>query len=285
MRSRRHPVLVGLAISTLGRRPLGPLLSSAAASSSPPAVVAIANQSGAPLHVDAASYPFNVRVVTSSGGLSRGRNAAVAALGDDVDVLAFPNDDSTLSEQALGLVASCWAQHPEVAAVAGTLLDPEGPRFVLPPAGTVLTRRSVWRAIEPATFISLAAHNQVGGFRVDLGTGAPSPWQSGEGTDLLLRLMARGHVLLSRPDITVLGPGERRALSGADLVAKHRAYARGTGHVYRAHNYPVADRARILMAPLIKAGSHDPSLTLSLRLALARSVGRLEGLLDRRPAD
>jgi hypothetical protein len=62
-----------------------------------------------------------------------------------------------------------------------------------------------------------------------MGTGAASPWQSDDGTDLLLTLMAKGGRVQSRPAIVVLGRGERKGLSADALVAKHRAYARGTG--------------------------------------------------------
>jgi hypothetical protein len=217
-----------------------------------------------------------VTVQDSAGGVSRGRNEAAAALGDSVDVLGFPNDDSAYPPETLAGVRAAFASAP--VAVACRLVEPAGARFALPAVGTALDRRTVWRAIEPATFVARAGFAAADGFRTDMGAGSGAPWGSGEGTDLLLRLLAAGGTVLSRPDLAVLGPGERRDLRAAELVAKHRAYARGTGYVYRTHRYPLPARLRVLAGPLVKALQHDPSPALSLRLALARTAGRIEGL-------
>ncbi|GAA0316665.1 glycosyltransferase family 2 protein [Kineococcus aurantiacus] len=273
---------VGLAITTIGRPALAGLLRSAAESLVPPVAVAVADQSppGTKLPTGPVDPPYELRVVPSEGGASAGRNDAVRALLGRAEVLGFPNDDSSLPAGTLGAVAAAF-RAPDVVAVACTLVEQGTPRFQLPPAGTALDDRSVWRAIEPSMFIRAAAFDAVGGFRADLGTGAPTPWQSGEGTDLLLRLMSAGGRVLSRPDLEVDGPGERRSLAPDALVRKHRAYARGTGHVYRSHPYSSLVRWRTVAGPWLHPASHDPDLRLSLRLAIARSVGRVEGLLGR----
>jgi hypothetical protein len=276
----RH-LRVGLAVTTTGARSVVGLLASAEASSVRPVAVAIANQSSRSLDLPAGHYRFPVEVVESSGGVSVGRNDACRALPDGLEIVGFPNDDSSLPPHSLQAVVEAFSSAAAPDAVACAMLDPTGPRFVLPPAGELLTRKTVWRAIEPATFIRRDTFVRLGGLRTDLGTGSASPWQSGEGTDLLLRLIADGGTVLSRPDIAVLGPGERRSLSDDEFVAKHRRYARGTGYVYRLHDYPLHIRLRLLIAPLVVATRHDPSLRLSLRLATARFMGRLEGLSAR----
>ena len=241
----------------------------------------VANQSGASLGLDPGAYPFPLHVLRSEGGASRGRNDGLAALDPACEVVAFPNDDSTYDPGTTAAVLSCFAGPHPPAAVACRLLDPRGERLRLPPPGTLLTRRTVWRAIEPATFFARGTLDRFGGFRPDLGTGSPSHWGSGEGTDLLLRVLAGGGRVVARPDITVHGAGERRGLDEDGLVAKHRAYARGTGYVYRLHGYGWYHRLRTLAGPLVKAATHDDDLRLSLRLARARSLGRLEGLSGR----
>jgi GT2 family glycosyltransferase len=272
---------LGLALSTVGRPTLDELLASVRASTTHPVAVAIADHTPAGDLRVTGQYPFPVLVVPSRGGASEGRNDAVRALGRRCDVIGFPNDDNTFPAQTLERVLDAFRSTVAPAAVACSLLEGGRPRFRLPPDGTTLDRASVWRAIEPAMFLRRDVFERVGGFREDLGTGASSPWQSGDGTDLLLRVMQRGGVVLSRPGLVVYGRGERKGLSADALVAKHRAYARGTGYVYRSHPYPSAVRARVLIAPLVKAARHDPSLRLSLRLALARTTGRFEGLRGR----
>ena len=272
---------LAVAITTVGRPALRELLDSLAGSQVHPVAVAIGNQSGGPLAVDTAGYPFPVLVVSSSSGASRGRNDAVAALAGAGDVLAFPNDDTVYEPELVGEVLGAFAAPSAPAAVAIRLDEARGPRFALPPPGTVLTRRTVWRAIEPAMFVRRAAFDAAGGFDVSLGTGAGTPWGSGEGTDLLLRIMAAGGEVVSRSDLGVRGPGERRTLDPTAYVRKHRAYARGTGYLYRVHGYPVSDRLRTLAGPVVTARRQDDDLALSLRLAAARLVGRVEGLTGR----
>jgi hypothetical protein len=271
---------LGLAITTIGRPCLGKLLMSAASSTRPPDAVAIANQAGRDLLIDEGAYPFPVRVVPSSGGVSIGRNDAVRALRPDIEIIGFPNDTSTYRRDSLerAIVAFSDGNNPD--AVAGNLIDGDGSRRdALPSNGEPLDRATVWRAIEPAYFLRRSSLEGVGGFRPDLGTGSSGPWQSGEGTDLLLRLMAKGGVILSMPELIVEGPGGRHLLSVDEWVAKNRRYARGTGYVYRIHRYPLPDRLKTLLGPLVLATRHDAELSVSLRLAIARSVGRLEGLI------
>lgn len=269
---------VGVAISTIGRHGLAGLLASAARSSHRPTSVVVADQSGGGLELDVEAYPFPVQVVPSSGGVSAGRNAAAALLGQGVDVVAFPNDDSTYPASTLEGVARAFAGPRRPDAVACSLEEYGRPRFVLPSPGTALDRVNVWRAIEPATFMCSEAFEAAAGFRQDLGSGAGTPWGSGEGTDLLLRMMSTGGLVLSRADLRVHGPGDRRDLSAEEYVSKHRSYARGTGYVYAVHGYPPLTWLRVLAGPVVKVRRQDPDLRLSVRLAGARTHGRLEGL-------
>lgn len=273
--------MIGLAVSTVGRPALAELLESAAASSRPPGAVAIANQSGRPLGIDVHGYPFPVTVVTSTGGASAGRNDAARALPDVVDVVGFPNDDSYYPPASLEAVAMLFAADDPPDAVACSDGVRGAARLQLPADGAVLDRRTAWRAIEWATFVSRAAFATAGGFRTDLGTGCSTPWQSGEGTDLLLRIIAGGGTVVSARDITIGGPGERRDLTDDEAVAKHRRYARGTGYVYRVHGYPLRDRLRILAGPWMMMRRFGPGIGLTVRIAIARFIGRLEGLSAR----
>ena len=277
-----HPPDFAVAVTSIGRPALRSLLDGLAASTVLPVAVAVADQSsGSVVDLDAGAFPYPLIVVPSSGGASRGRNDAVAALDGAGDVLGFPNDDSRYGPDLVRSIQRAVQEDPAVAAVVTRLDESTGPRFLLPPVGTELTRRTVWRAIEPATFVSRKAFEQVGGFATHLGTGAAGDWGSGEGTDLLLRIMASGGRVVSRSDLAVLGTGERRELHEDDFVAKHRSYARGTGYLYRVHAYPMSARLRTLAGPAVGLARRQDRLGLSLRVAAARTVGRLEGLTGR----
>lgn len=274
-------VRIGLAVPTIGRPAIAALLESAAGSTLPPSAVAIADQSFDAVTIPQSPVPFDVVIVPSHGGASAGRNVAAAALGTEVDVLGFPNDDSWYPPETLAAVASRFATDPDLDALACAQGGPTRSGHALPPPGAPLDRSSVWRAIEWATFIRREVFLGLGGFDERFGTGGPTPWQSGEITDLLLRLLARGGRVISAPDVIVEGAGERRNLTDAEFVHKHRRYARGTGFVYRTHPYPLHTRLGIVVAPWLRWRSFQLSFWLTLRVVTARSVGRIEGLLGR----
>jgi hypothetical protein len=185
--------------------------------------------------------------VDSRGGASQGRNDAVAVLREDVDVIAFPNDHCLYREGTLEGVARLFDADADLAGLAGTLLEPTGPRFKLPPSGRALNRWTVWRAIEPTIFV----RSCFAWFRPGIGTGSDSPWQAGEGTDLLLRLIRQGRRVVAAPEIVVLGRGERRSLSGQEWQTKLRSYARGTGYVLRLNRAgPLESLLFVLKPPL-----------------------------------
>src|SRR5690242_17475048 len=73
---------IAIALTTVGRPAITRLLQSCAESSLPPVMVAIADQSGGHLPpLCTRDYPFDVRIVTSSGGASAGRNLAAQLVG------------------------------------------------------------------------------------------------------------------------------------------------------------------------------------------------------------
>jgi hypothetical protein len=281
-RKMMTPLRLGLVVSTVGRPALLHLLLSAAAAAQPPEVVGIANQATRRLGCRyPQSLPFVVRQVTSSGGVSQGRNDAFALLADDVDIVATPNDDTRYGPDAFVRARAMFGTAPAPDAVAGALLHGRKPRFTLPPDGTPLDRRTVWRATEPALFLRASSVRDLRGFRTEIGVGGPSPWQSGEGTDLLLRLLDEKGRVVSAPTVRAYGEGERRDLTDREWVLKNRRYARGTGYVYRIHGYPWPRRLAIVAAPWIRAAGTDGPAGQRLRIAKARSLGRAEGLLGR----
>jgi Glycosyl transferase family 2 len=274
----------GVAVTTVGRwDPLRELLNDLVAQTHPPRAVAIAHHdaSDAPALdelVRAFDGALDIRTVVSPRGISNGRNAAAAALGDDVDWLWFPNDTNRVEADFLARVAQHCVAPTTVCAVQ--MVDREGPRHPLPTPGSALTRRTVWGAMEPATFFARDAFDAAGGFNPALGSGADTPWQSGEGPDLLLRMSERADftiewvgdiVLQSQTEFAHLPPHERRR--------KQRNYGRGHGYVLRTWHYPiwykVANLVGAALMPIRNSAKFGP------REALALLIGRAEGLLGR----
>ena len=272
---------IGVVVSTTGRwQALEHLVESVSASSHPVVAVSIANQSGARPPSSVVRLA-NAEIVDSSGGLSKGRNDAIRNLRGATDVMAFPNDNCSFRPETL-LVASRYFRGTDApGAIAGTLLEPAGPRMRLPAPGSPLSRLTVLKAIEPSMFVASYLAEQIG-FRETLGTGNPTPWQAGEGTDLLLRIMAAGHRVLAAPDAIVVGPGELRALTEDEWRIKLRSYARGVGYVLRLHDYgPLASAVQIA-SPWYRLIRTPPSgIRMPVRDCMTASIGRLEGRLGR----
>jgi hypothetical protein len=275
---------IGVAVTTVGRwESLRELLTDLAAQTRPPRAVAIAHHNAsdaADLEAVVRSFDetLDIRTVVSPRGISNGRNAAAAALDDDVDWLWFPNDTNRADPDFLERVVQHCAPPTTVCAVQ--MVDREGPRHPIPAPGTTLTRRTVWAAMEPATFFARDGFVAAGGFNPALGSGADTPWQSGEGPDLLLRMSELADfsiewvgdiVLQSQTEFAHLPPRERRR--------KQRNYGRGHGYVLRTWHYPLWYKAANLVAAALMPIRNPKKFGVGEALALL--VGRTEGALGR----
>jgi hypothetical protein len=232
--------------------------------------------------LDALVHAFEDRLaittVVSPRGISNGRNAAAAMLGDDVDWLYFPNDTTRIDSDFLERIAKRVT--PDTTVCAAQLIDREGPRNSLPPAGSPLSRRNVWGPIEPATWFRRRDFVAVEGFDPDIGSGAATPWQAGEGTDLLLRMSTlEGFSIAWLPDIVVQAQTEFAHLTPKERRRKIRNYGRGTGYIYRRWRYPAWDRFRHVFGALLAPLRKRDKFRLTDGLALA--TGRAEGVAGR----
>jgi glycosyltransferase involved in cell wall biosynthesis len=277
---------LGLVVATLGRvEPLERLLESLAPQVRPDDRVVIVAQ-GRIDDVEDLAARFRadglaVDVRTSALGASRGRNAGVAALPPGERLLHFPNDTTWFPDGSVDAIRDASS---EIAAGALTVIDEHGPKFELPAAGTPLDRWNVWSVIEMGLLMRRSVFDELGGFDPDLGTGASSPWQAGEATDLLLRLAERSSDLAARfgwlpGDIVVGGISDPSGLSDTARRRKLRAYGRGMGRVVARHRYPLWWRLAFV----------GGGLAFGLRNRATNAagdgwwvfVGRAEGLLGR----
>ncbi|MDR7185317.1 uncharacterized protein YbaR (Trm112 family) [Microbacterium trichothecenolyticum] len=228
------------------------------------------------------SAPGRLLVTTSPRGASIGRNTGVehAAAQLDDAILMFPNDTTWYPA---GSVATIRKGIGEAPAAAVAVVTPSGPRFELPLPGTRLDRSTVWSVIEMGLVMKLQTFRQVGGFDEAIGTGAASPWQAGEVTDLLLRAIA------AQPDLArefvwivsanVGGVEEGTGLSPDERAWKLRAYGRGIGHVYRVHRFPLPLRVALIAAGLLVGVRRRREYRL--RDGIPAMLGRWEGVRGR----
>lgn len=273
---------IGVVISTLGRvDALDHLLADLAAQVVRPVAVAVCDQSeprgGRTVAevCDAHRTELDIRLVTSARGLSRGRNAAAAALRGEAEYLFFPNDTSRLES---GVLAR-FTPRDAVEAVAGEYRDKYGPRTRFDADVLPLAKSNVWMAMEPALFVRADAFAAAGGFDEGLGSGAASPWQSGEGTDLLLRLGEAGGRIQFDPDLVVEGVPENEGLDRAQRQRKLRAYGRGYGHILREWNYGARRRWAAVLGGFTLGIRQPRRFTVSDGWHVG--LGRAEGIMNR----
>jgi glycosyltransferase involved in cell wall biosynthesis len=177
--------------------------------------------------------------LTSELGLSRARNAGLAAR--EGDVLAFADDDCWYPPDLLSRVEAELLVHPEWDGVTGRVVDEHGrpsvARWNRHPCR--VSRANVWTsAASVSIFLRARVVERVGPFDEQLGLGARTPWGSGEETDYLLRAVEAGFDLHFDPALAVGHEQTRRTNVSAETVAAGFSYGMGMGRVLRKHCYP-----------------------------------------------
>jgi glycosyltransferase involved in cell wall biosynthesis len=273
---------IAVVVPTLNSPPtLAKLLESIKAQTLQPAEVVIVAQGRVDVakQIAQSSGLPNTRVIESATGLSKARNAGIAGLQSDWNIVATPDDDVWYEIDAFDQAARSVAVG--YAAVSGKVVPEDSGQTTRLRFGDIerqLDKRSVWTsAIEAGFFLTEALVGDVGAFDEGLGLGAHTPWRSGEGTDLLLRGLVKGYRVGYNPLIQLTEATPTR--TSKNQVARLRDYARGTGRVYRTHYgtsgqflLVVRSFAKLALAPI--RGD-----MVSTREAAAVLVGRLEGLI------
>jgi hypothetical protein len=243
---------LGIVVSTIGRRDALFRLLASLGPERHRVAVAVAVQGGHEsllddLRQEGARLGLDLVAEPSSGGASAGRNDAAAWLGDRCRVLAFPNDTTIYPEGVLRQVIEEVSDGFRAGAMR--VDDALGAKFPLPRRGTLLDRRNVWDVILPGLLMDAEVFRSLEGFDPTIGTGAPTPWQSGEETAILLRYLERfGPDFGWLPDVAVLNPHDTAGLGTSARRRKLLGYARGYGRLIRTEGYGPTWFARSIVA-------------------------------------
>jgi glycosyltransferase involved in cell wall biosynthesis len=188
--------------------------------------------------IDSSGSGLHVEHVRSERGLSRARNIGLRH-GKGL-ILGFPDDDCWYPADLLAKVVRAFNSRSSLAALVGRCVD----RNRVPAAGDRersgrIGRFGVWASgtVSPAIFVRRAALEKAGGFNETLGVGAASPYQSGEESDLLVRILATGGEIERDCDAEIIHEGYATEF-GAATRQRARAYGRGLGYVLRRNGYP-----------------------------------------------
>jgi GT2 family glycosyltransferase len=196
--------------------------------------------------VSAWSERLSIRIVRSDRGLSRGRNAALAAALADLDpeaaqedcIVAFPDDDCWYPGDVLSKVSAVFSRRPEISGITARSVNERGvPSATRSPGVPLeLTPGNLFHGdmgISYCIFLRLAVVRKVGSFDETLGVGSGTPWGAGEESDYLLRAIRHGARLHYDPGIHIYHPDKTAVPDPSRLLA----YARGHGRVLRLNGY------------------------------------------------
>jgi glycosyltransferase involved in cell wall biosynthesis len=247
---------VSLLLCTVGRtEPLFRMLGSLVMQSFRDFEVVIVDQNPPGL-IEPVLAPFaaslNIVHCTAPRGLSRARNVGLAQCRGAV--LAFPDDDCWYPADLVARIVALFQAWPDIDVHSGRTLDAEGRdslgHFLAQDAP--ITKQNVWSAGNSnSMFVRTSAARHVAGFDESLGVGAATKFQSGEETEFVLRLLARGAKGWFHHDLFV--HHDQVLADDAAALRRVRAYAPGFGRVLRLHGYGLTYLGRRLARTLARA--------------------------------
>lgn len=227
---------------------------------------------------------LNIVAARSRRGLSLGRNTGLALVAGDI--VAFPDDDCWYPAGLLERVVAAFNESPELDLLSGRTLDQTfAPSLgAFHPTSRRIGRSSVWRAGNSNTIFVKTSLKRELRFDETLGVGANTIFQSGEETDLLLRLLADGAQMRFDPAF-VVHHDQVDVRDPAAGLRRAQAYAPGQGRVLRINHYNRAQVLWFAFRPLVRAGlaamSGDAALA---RYKMAWVTGLLAGYFAKSPA-
>ncbi|MBQ3060721.1 MAG: glycosyltransferase [Desulfovibrio sp.] len=200
--------------------------------------------------------------------LSQARNALLEeATGD---ILALADDDCQYPPDILRSVAYFFANNRR----CGVLIcdnDIAAPR-----------KEKRWQVLHRAPsytlFFRRSAVVESGLFDESMGIGTAGPWQSGEETDLVLRIMAHGHEVWRIPTPAIRHPEALH--TEAVNIGKVMGYARGRMYLLQKHSFSLGFKLLNLVYPLAVLPVEIVRFAAKIcAYRLAMFQGRLSGLL------
>jgi hypothetical protein len=231
----------------------------------------------------AEKYCFT-RVIATGRGLSIGRNACLETLDtlglDESTLVLFPNDNTSYPPAVLSEISSRMASLG-LDVLSGRLEYADGSApFPVPSGRTVLGAQTATFALSAT--IAVRSSWFIKGMRFDesLGSGASSPYQAGEETDLLLRLIKAGARVELHSDLVIHGDDATATLPIAQQIRKTWGYSRAHTHVLRRHGLSRGNLARSLVRPLMRTILSMAVLDFRHAvIAMTRFLGRCRGLV------
>jgi glycosyltransferase involved in cell wall biosynthesis len=216
------------------------------------------------------------------GGVSAARNVGWREARGAI--LVFPDDDCWYPADYLERMARLFRK-TTASLVTGRATDLAGTtingRFERR-AGSIGRHNAFTTQIEWNMGIRRELMQQLGGYDEAISLGGPTPWQGGEGYDIVLRAVAAGARCRYDPQLT--GHHDELPVRRPDaaMIAKGRAYARGLGFVLHKHRYGRSTAAWWIARSLVNLALSALRLRPDrMRYYGGQALGRWEGWAGR----
>lgn len=217
-------------------------------------------------------------------GLSRARNLGLASARGKL--VGFPDDDCWYDPEVLAQVTELFTKRDDLDLICGRTVDAEGAESVsahLREAAAISRETVFLSGNSNGLFVRRGTALRVGGFDETMGVGAPTPYQSGEETDFILRCLLAGAAARFEPALLIRH--DRTDEDAAAAARRAARYAPGFGRVLRLHGFG----ALYALERALRSGSRGALFLLGGRVDEARhrfawSFGMMRGYFAAAPA-
>lgn len=178
--------------------------------------------------------------VKSKKGLSLSRNIGLkSATGD---IIAFPDDDCWyLDTNTLIRVKDIFSNNQHFHCITGITVDSQNNSAAakFDNKSGFVNIYNLWRRGNSTTiFVLKTPLSKINGFDTNLGLGAKTKWQSGEESDLLVRLIKNNYTVYYYADLKIGHPNPTIKYNNKTLERGFN-YSLGFGKVLSKHDYPL----------------------------------------------
>ena len=186
------------------------------------------------LHAYEGKFSFQV-VKISPCSLSEARNYLLKIIPDDYDWLTLTDDDCYYAPNTF----SCFVKYLEIAPSASVFAGNSCASYKnctesLHSIRALNRFTAMRKAPSYVLFFRRMAIESVGLFDTCMGIGCHTPWQSGEETDVLIRMLAAGHAVYRAKGINVLHDSIFKEPLDTQKI---RTYGAGRMYLLAKHNF------------------------------------------------
>lgn len=234
--------------------------------------VLVADQGDIPLEslLQIEDFNFVVKIISSRGGASAGRNQLADVSNPNLKYVAIPNDTTRYGPTFVETVVA----NSDSDAQIFEIFEDGTPRYSFRESRDPFSKANVFKVLEPMAIIRRDYFLLLGGLDENLGTGASSPWQNAGLADLLLRGRETFENVVWIPGSGYLsGSSQDAGLSRREICEKAFRYGRGYMFVRSRWGYSYLSNTLSLCASLVR-----PKAGYPLSKRIYEFAGRCIGL-------